>query len=408
MAEDTDDHDAHPDMRERHTGQPRNVLLGDQGRGGTDVFFAAVRMTRMPMCLSDPKQPDSPLVFVNRAFEDLTGYTAEEVLGRNCRFLQGPDTDPGAVDEVRRAIAARVDVSVELYNYRKDGSGFWDALYISPVFDEAGELLYFFASQLDVTRRREAEALAQQGLRMDALGSMAAGVAHEFGNMMTIVRGSLEQARRNPSSDRQAEQLARAEWGAAQAARLTQQMLNFAHWQAPALKLADLGELVRNMDSLMRQVAGINIALTMEAPPEPLPVLVDAGQVELAVFNLVQNAAAAMAQPSPGGSTPEVSARPGDRTLTISTRRLYRGDAGAFAVLEVADTGSGMAPEVARRAAEPFFSTKGRGKGTGLGLSMVRDCAEQSGGGLEIDSVLGQGTRIRIVLPISEGSAEKR
>ena len=274
------------------------------------------------------------------------------------------------------------------------------------MFDEAGRLLYFFASQLDVTRRREAEALAQQGQRMDALGSMAAGVAHEFGNMMTIVRGSLEQARRSPSSDRQAEQLARAEWGAAQAARLTQQMLNFAHWQAPASKLADLGELVRNMDSLMRQVAGINIALTVDAPPEPLPVLVDAGQVELAVFNLVQNAAAAMAHPSPGGSTREAGARPGSRTLTISTRRLYRSGAGAFAVLEVADTGAGMAPEVARRAAEPFFSTKGRGKGTGLGLSMVRDCAEQSGGTLEIDSALGQGTRIRIVLPISDGSAK--
>jgi two-component system, NtrC family, sensor kinase len=100
--------------------------------------------------------------------------------------------------------------------------------------------------------------------------------------------------------------------------------------------------------------------------------------------------------------------RPGSRTLTISTRRLYRGDAGAFAVLEVADTGSGMAPEVARRAAEPFFSTKGRGKGTGLGLSMVGDCAEQSGGILEIDSAVDQGTRIRIVLPLSEDSAEER
>jgi len=392
MAEDTDDHDAPPDMRERHTGQPRNVVLSDQGPGSTDVFFAAVRMTRMPMCLSDPSQPDNPLVFVNRAFEDLTGYMAEEVLGRNCRFLQGPDTDPAVVDEIRRAIAAKVDVSVECYNYRKDGSGFWNALYLSPVFDEAGGLLYFFASQLDVTKQREAEAMMQQGQRMDALGSMAAGGAHEFGNMMTIVRGSLEQARRHPSSERQAEQLARAEWGAAQAARLTQQMLSFAHWQAPTSKLADLGELVRNMDDLMKQVAGIGIALTVDAPPEPLPVLVVASQLELALFNLVQNAADAMLE---GGA------------LTISTRRSHRCDAGEFAVLEVADTGVGMAPEVARRATEPFFTTKGRGKGTGLGLSMVRDCAEQCGGGLEIDSTMGQGTRIRIVLPLSEGSAEE-
>lgn len=141
----------------------------------------------------------------------------------------------------------------------------------------------------------------------------------------------------------------------------------------------------------MQQVAGIKIALTVDAPPEPLPVLVVAGQVELALFNLVQNAADAM---------------PGGGTLTISTRRLHRGGAGEFAVLEVADTGAGMTPDVVLRAAEPFFSTKGQGKGTGLGLSLVRDCAEQSGGTLEIDSILGQGTRIRIVLPLSNGSAE--
>ncbi len=204
-----------------------------------------------------------------------------------------------------------------------------------------------------------------------------------------VVRGSLEQARRNPSSDRQADQLSRAEWGATQAARLTQQMLNFAHRQAPISKLADMGELVRNMDSLMQQVAGINIALTVDAAPEPLPVLVNAGQVELAVFNLVQNAADAMPE---GG------------TLTISTGRLCKGGAGEFAVLEVADTGSGMAPEVARRAAEPFFTTKGRGKGTGMGLNLVRACAEQFGGTLKIDSTMGQGTRIRITLPLREAS----
>ena len=111
---------AAPDQIERHTGKGRNVVVGNhQHEGGVDVFLAAVRLTRMPMCLSDPNLPDNPLVFVNRAFEDLTGYTAEEVQGRNCRFLQGQDTDPAKVDELRRAIAARVDVSVELYNYRR-------------------------------------------------------------------------------------------------------------------------------------------------------------------------------------------------------------------------------------------------------------------------------------------------
>lgn len=355
----------------------------------TEVFLDAVRLMRVPMCLSDPNQPDNPLVFVNRAFEDLTGYSAEEVLGQNCRFLQGPGTDQATVEKLKHAIASRMEVSIELFNYRKDGTGFWNALYISPVFSKSGELLYFFASQLDVTKWREAELVIQHGLRMDALGSVAAGVAHEFNNMMTIVRVSLEQARRHPSSDRQVEQLARAEWGAAQAARLTQQMLNFAHRQAPITGLTDLGELIRHMDSLLKQVAGNKIALTLAVYPEPLLVMTVAGKVELALFNLVQNAADAMQ---------------GGGVLTISTFRINKGVAGDFAVLEVADTGSGMVPEVVRQAIEPFFSTKGRGHGTGLGLSMVRDCAEQAGGSLEIESLVGHGTRIRIVLPLPNNS----
>ena len=104
--------------------------------------------------------------------------------------------------------------------------------------------------------------MAQQSLRMDALGSMAAGIAHECRNMMTVVRGSLEQAGRHPSSERQREQLARAEWGATQAERLTHQMLNFAHRQTPASERIDFGVLVWNMDTLMQQVAGINIDVT--------------------------------------------------------------------------------------------------------------------------------------------------
>lgn len=120
-----------------------------------DPFVSAVRATRMPMLITDPSQPDNPIVFVNAAFSRLTGYGHDEILGRNCRFLQGPETDAADVDRVRSAIERRVPIEIELLNYKKNGETFWNRLLVSPVFDRDGTLTYFFASQFDVTLERE-------------------------------------------------------------------------------------------------------------------------------------------------------------------------------------------------------------------------------------------------------------
>ncbi|KZC02551.1 Blue-light-activated protein [Methylobacterium radiotolerans] len=131
------------------TSHVPDELKAESHRG--DPFAAAVRATRMPMIITDPAQHDNPIVFVNDAFLKLTGYTRMEVVGRNCRFLQGPDTEAAAVDRLRAAIRGEEDIRVDLLNYRKDGSTFQNALYVGPVRDEAGRVVYFFASQLDVS-----------------------------------------------------------------------------------------------------------------------------------------------------------------------------------------------------------------------------------------------------------------
>lgn len=127
-----------------------------------DPFADAFRHTRMPMIITDPAQRDNPIIFSNDAFSKLTGYGREELIGRNCRILQGPDTDPAAVSAIRRAIAAEESISVDLLNYRKDGSTFWNALFVSPVRSASGEVRYFFASQLDFTdiKNREVDLAA--------------------------------------------------------------------------------------------------------------------------------------------------------------------------------------------------------------------------------------------------------
>ncbi len=138
-------------MDEQGNWHLTDMLHAEQGRG--DPFAAAVRATRMPMVITDPGQPDNPIVFVNEAFQTLTGYSREECIGRNCRFLQGPGSDPVSVAKVRHAVENGEDVAVDLLNYKKDGTPFWNALYLSPVRGGNGNVQFFFASQLDVSER---------------------------------------------------------------------------------------------------------------------------------------------------------------------------------------------------------------------------------------------------------------
>lgn len=135
-------------------------LAGDRlakAHPASDPFAAAIRSTRMSMIITDPRQDDNPIIFANSAFGKLTGYDPESVIGRNCRFLQGPNTDRAVITRLGKAVGANRDINVDVLNYTRDGQPFWNALYVSPVFDDAGDVIYFFSSQLDITERKERE-----------------------------------------------------------------------------------------------------------------------------------------------------------------------------------------------------------------------------------------------------------
>jgi PAS domain S-box-containing protein len=125
--------------------------------GVDDPFAAAIRAIRMAMIVTDARQSDNPIIFANDAFLALTGYDRDEVIGRNCRFLQGPDTDPVQVDRIRHAVAQGEDLALDVLNYRKDGSTFWNALNLSPVHGKGGEIIYFFGSLLDISDKKRVE-----------------------------------------------------------------------------------------------------------------------------------------------------------------------------------------------------------------------------------------------------------
>ena len=156
----------------------------DQFSGASGVLFEqAMAQTRMAICLCDPNDPELPIVFANRAFRRLTGYSEQEIIGRNCRFLQGPKTDPEPVARIRKAIANEDVVVVELLNYRKNGTTFWNALHLGPIYNDKGDLVYFFGSQWDVSDVRAARAEEQHAREM------ARELSHRMKNMFAVISG---------------------------------------------------------------------------------------------------------------------------------------------------------------------------------------------------------------------------
>ncbi|MFH6781176.1 MULTISPECIES: histidine kinase famiy protein [Methylobacterium] len=380
----------------------REPGLDDRG----SVFFAAIEMTRMPMILTDPRQPDNPIAFANRAFQDLTGYAQSELVGRNCRFLQGPETSRETVAELRQAVAERRAIATEILNYKRDGSPFWNGIFIGPVFDSAGEIVYFFASQLDVTRRRVSEQAFRQAQKMEAIGQLTAGLAHDFNNLLQVVTGNLELARSSVTGERAQRQLANAAGAAERGAKLTKQLLSFARKARLEPRSLNLNALVLNLAEVAESTLGSTVSVRLDLTPRLPAVTLDRTNLEMALLNVLINARDAM----PAGGTVTISTASVHLNGNGRARNLPPGD---YVALRVRDEGEGMPAHVAERATEPFFSTKGPGKGTGLGLAMAHGFVQQSRGRLEIESrprqanqgETGQGgTTITMLFPAGSGA----
>lgn len=188
-------------------GKGRGRMTLDEDHPG--MFHAAIEMSLVPIVLADPHQHDCPIVFANGAFCEMTGYDLAEIVGRNCRFLQGPATDRQAVARIRDAISARWHCTEELLNYRKDGTPFWNALFINPVFDQGGRLVFLFGTQLNVTRRRALEDALQQ--------------SHE---LLPVMQAHLAAALALPMSDAQRQHLQRVAWAIDQSAHHQRPLLS--------------------------------------------------------------------------------------------------------------------------------------------------------------------------------------
>lgn len=355
----------------------------------------AIQAVSQGILITDPALPDNPIIYASPAFEELTGYSTEDVVGQNCRFLQGPKSDPETVAQVRRAIRSGEPCKVEILNYRKDGSTFWNELTISPVRDDRGRLTHFVGSQADVSSRRLLEEQFRQAQKMEAVGRLAGGVAHDFNNLLTIINGYSELILDGlPPGNPVTGYVVQIQKAGQRAAALTRQLLAFSRKQVLQPVELNLNLLIRDMEIMLERLIGEDVALRLDLKPDLSRVFADRGQMEQVILNLIINARDAMPM---GGN------------LTVRTRNLFL-DAGFVAthteartgphvLLEVCDTGCGMDKATLARIFEPFFTTKDADRGTGLGLATVYGIVKQSNGEIDVISEPGQGSTFQVYLP---------
>jgi PAS domain S-box-containing protein len=331
----------------------------------------------------------------------LLGRTAEEMLGRPLAslFAEGVDDPEGMAI---RLLDTRLPERLETKFRSADGSPIDVMASGSPLSAADGRLDGHIIVARDITERRSAEAKRaeleaqfRQAQKMEAVGRLAGGVAHDFNNLLTVIVGRSEFLRLQlPANDpllRHVDVIAK---GAQRAAKLTGQLLAFSRRQVLQPKVLDLNGVIGGMAEMLRQLIGENIVLVTRPAPGLGQVMADPGQVEQILMNLAVNAHDAM--PSGGRLTLETSNVVRDETYA---RHHMGARPGAYVMLAVTDTGTGMSAETQARLFEPFFTTKGPGKGTGLGLATMYGIVKQSGGNVWVYSELGRGTCFRVYLP---------
>jgi len=336
---------------------------------------------------------------VNAAAVAHYGYSREEFLGMTIADIR-PEDDRDALRARVAAAAPGLDKAGVWRHRRKDGSLVEVEISSHSVTFGAQSARLVLAS--DVTERRRLEQQLRQAQKMEAVGRLAGGVAHDFNNILGVIMGYGDiLSRRLPRGDALAGKVAEIVRAAERAAALTRQLLAFSRQQVLQPRVLDLNVVMGEMDKMLRRLIGENIELKTRLQEQLGSVMADPGQMEQVIMNLAVNARDAMPQ---GGS---LLLETRDVELDESYVRLHpSARSGPHVMLAVSDTGCGMDPETMARIFEPFFTTKLQGKGTGLGLSTVYGIVDQSGGSIEVYSEPGRGTTFKIYLPRVEGRAE--
>ncbi|MGF6478770.1 PAS domain S-box-containing protein [Paraburkholderia sp. JPY419] len=345
----------------------------------------------------------------NAGARRINGYSAEEIIGSHMSRFYTPEDAAADLPQRGLSIAASEGrFEAEGWRVRKDGRRFWAHVVIDAIRDEDGALVGFAKITRDITERMEASRMLEdtrkalfQSQKMEAVGKLTGGVAHDFNNVLQILRGNLELLDSRHSRDEWTrERVAKAITAVERGSKLASQLLAFGRRQPLRPVVINLASALRGMDDLLRRALDETIDVQTVVAGGLWNTLVDIHQLENVILNLAINARDAM--PEGGKLTMELSNAMLDDEYVAAVPDIQ---AGQYVLLAVTDTGTGMPPDVVDRAFDPFFTTKPEGRGTGLGLSMAYGFVKQSGGHIKIYSEVGHGTTVKLYLPRSDRPA---
>ncbi len=333
--------------------------------------------------------------YVNPMFTRTTGFTLDEVRGRNPRVLSSGEKPPEDYADLWRTIQEGKVWQGEFHNRKKNGELYWETASISPIRDSTGRITHFVAVKEDVTKLRQLEAQYRQAQKLEAVGQLAGGVAHDFNNILAGFMMQLQLMQGNQALDEETQNsLDELQREAMRAVGLTRQLLMFSRRSVLVVTPLDLNEVVANLLKMLSRLIGENIDLTFTGKSGLSKVEADVGLLEQVLMNLVVNARDAL---------------PGGGRITMETQQFHFGRdeavsdplrrEGHFVCLTVTDTGCGMDEDTQKHIFEPFFTTKEAGKGTGLGLATVHGIVAQHQGWVEVESAVGVGSTFRVLLP---------
>jgi len=332
--------------------------------------------------------------YCSPACNAILGYSPNELIGRDPRLLIHQE-DLSFWQDAHAAACKGLRTASQPYRMQhKRGHWVWVESSCTPVFrSEKGTIESIVTVTRDISERKQTEAKLQQALKMESIGQLTGGIAHDFNNLLTVVISNLDLLEEMTEDPLHQKMIHQSREAALRGAELTSRLLSFARQQSLRPETTNVSALIHNLASILERTLGEDIRIQIQCQPGLWNANVDRTQLETALLNLALNARDAM----PHGGNLLISATNCHRTQDSSPPAPL--SPGHYIRIAVQDNGTGMTPKVQERAFDPFFTTKEVGKGSGLGLSMVYGFIKQSGGDIELDSALGQGTTLRLYLP---------